>query len=224
MSTYRQAKVQHAFKAPCRMPNGLQGTRDGLWLVDQIDDDVYLVDSEGGVLNRLMTGSGNSSGLTYGGRALWLGLNGGPNLRPERPWDRHGTWVVKASPKTGKTLAAFELPGEGGVHGIEWGRGKIWVTRPGIRRIVQVIPGDFSVVDEFEVGLDRLHGLAWVGDGLWAAHTADRVLVKYDVKTGRELDAMVIPEPHPSPHGLTTWQGALWYCDADTGDVCRIEN
>ena len=215
--------IKVVFQAPCRMPNGLQAGREGLWLIDQTEDDVYLVDPRGKVLRRLMTESGNSSGLTYGGGALWAALNGGPRNRAERPGDRHGDWVLKVSPRTGRTLAAFRLPGEGGVHGLEWVRGRVWVTRPGIKRITLFAARDFSVVNEIEVPYPRLHGLAWDGRGLWAAHTADRVIVRYDVKTARALDTIETPPPHPAPHGLTIWHGALWYADADTGAVCRIE-
>ena len=216
------ASIEFAFQAPCRMPNGLQASADGLWMIDQIDDDVYLVDQTGKVLKRVMTECGTSSGLTYGGGALWPALNGGPRGRAERPGDRYGSWLLKVSPKTGKTLAAFELPGEGGVHGLEWVRGRIWVTRPGIKQITLVDPRDFSTLRIVQVPLKRLHGLDWEAGGLWAAHTADRVIVKYNVNTGWQMDKIDVPEAHPAPHGLTLWQGVLWYCDADTGAVCRI--
>ena len=105
---------------------------------------------------------------------------------------------------------------------MEWVRGKIWITRPGIRRMVLSEPADLSTVSSFEVSRPRLHGLAWDGEGVWAAHTTDRVIIKYDVSTGLEMDIVEVPEPHPAPHGLTLWRGTLWYCDADTGQVCRI--
>ncbi len=217
-----KARIEKVFQAPCRMPNGLQATPEGLWLVDQIDDDVYLVDETGKVLNRLMTESGNSSGLTYGGGALWVAVNGGPRGRPERPWDHHGNWVLKVSPKTGKTIASFQLPKEGGVHGLEWVRGRIWVTRPGVNILALYDARDFSLVREVSVPWKRLHGLAWDGKGLWAVHTADRIIVKYNVDTGKELDRIEVPPPNPEPHGLTLWNGVLWYCDAESGAVCRI--
>ena len=215
-------RIEPVFKTPCRMPNGLQASAQGLWLIDQIDDDIYLVDEKGKVLKLLMTESGNSSGLTYGGGALWAALNGGPRGRAERPTDRYGSWVLKVSPNTGKTLAAFKLTGEGGVHGLEWVRGRIWVTRPGACLLTLMDPRDFSLAKELKVPRQRLHGLAWDRDGLWAVHTADRVIAKYNVDTGEELDLIEVPEPHPAPHGFTIWKGGMWYCDADTAMVCRI--
>ena len=223
MTLVRKAsRVETVFMAPTSAPNGMNASHEGLWMIDQITDDAYLVDESGRMLRRIMTESGNSSGLAYGQSCLWAALNGGRRDRAERPTDRDGFFVLKLSPKTGKTLAAFELPGEGRVHGLEWVRGRMWVTRPEARVIQLMDPNGFAVVREIEVSRDRSHGLAWDGDGLWCVFTSDGLIVKYDVSTGREMEVIDVPDSKPEVHGLTIWQGSFWYCDAKSGAVCRI--
>src|SRR4051812_35740552 len=69
----RQVKVETVFKSPGPHPNGLQATADGLWILDQGDNHVYLVDYESGkVIRDLKTDCVAGSGLTFDGQALWL--------------------------------------------------------------------------------------------------------------------------------------------------------
>lgn len=212
------------FTVPCDMPNGLQATDDGIWVVDQKTDDVLLVDGGGNLLRRLRTETENGSGITYGDGALWIGSNAPAVFRKEaRPTDRGGTYVLKVDPNTGDTLAAYPLEGlggekRGGVHGVEWAEGMLWVTRPGIKVILQVDPSDFSVVHQIPSPLPRSHGMVWLDGALWCVYTSDRVIVKQDPRDGRELERIEVPEPYPQPHGLTLWQGDFVFCDADASD------
>lgn len=221
-------RFEPMFTAPCDMPNGLQGTDEGLWIVDQLTDDVLLVDEEGKLLRRLQTETENGSGITYGDGALWIGSNGPIAFRKEsRPTDRGDTYVLKVDPNTGATLAAHPLKGlggeeRGGVHGVEWADdGALWVTRPGIKVILQIDPFDFSVAHQIPSPLPRSHGLIWMEGGLWCVYTADRVIVKQDPKDGSILERIEVPEPYPQPHGLTLWNGEFVFCDADDTDASR---
>ena len=222
-------RFEPMFTAPCTMPNGLQATDEGIWMVDQKTDDVLLVDGDGRTVRRLKTETENGSGIAYGDGALWLGSNGPTQLREKRPIDRGSTHVLKVDPQSGATLAAYPLEGvggvRGGVHGVEWAEGTLWVTRPGIKVILQVDLSDFSVVHQIPSPLPRSHGLAWVDGALWCVYTADRVIVKQDPTDGKVLEQIEVPEPNPEPHGLTLWQGQLIYCDATSnqkGQVWRV--
>ena len=215
-------KVETAFIAPTTAPNGMNASPEGLWMIDQITDDAYLVDQKGKILRRILTESGNSSGLAYGQGHLWVALNGGRRNRPERPTDRYGFFILKISPVTGKTLSVFELSGEGRVHGLEWNRGKICVTRPGAKIIQLMELNRFRIIREIEVSHDRSHGLAWDGDGLWCVFTSEGLVIKYNVITGKEMAIIDVPSSNPEVHGLTIWKGCLWYCDAKSGTVYRI--
>ena len=69
----RQVAVKTVFKSPGPKPNGLQATRDGLWILDQGDNRAYLVDyQDGKVLRALDTDSKAGSGITYDGEAIWI--------------------------------------------------------------------------------------------------------------------------------------------------------
>jgi len=208
------------------MPNGLQGTDEGLWIADQLTDDVLLVDENGKLIRRLQTETENGSGISVGDGALWIGSNAPISFRKEsRPTDRGATYLLKADPMTGDTLAACLLEGlggkGGGVHGIEWADGLLWVTRPGINVILKMDPTDFSVVHQIPSPMPRSHGLIWLDGGLWCVYTADRVILKQDPQDGSELERIEVPEPYPQPHGLTLWNGDFVFCDADDSDKSR---
>ena len=46
--------------------------------------------------------------------------------------------------------------------------------------------------------------------------------VKLDLATNGELDRIVVPEPHPEPHGLSVCDDGFLYCDATSGWVSKI--
>jgi hypothetical protein len=90
-------KIENLFRAPYAVPNGMQVTQEGLWIVDQITDRVALIELTGAndyygvtkLIRDIPSESSNTSGLTYGDGALWLAANGDASLwRPARPNDR----------------------------------------------------------------------------------------------------------------------------------------
>jgi hypothetical protein len=205
------------------MPNGLQGTAEGLYLIDQIHDNVLLVDETGKVLKDLPTECSNSSGITVGGGYIWAGLNGPTKTRAPRPTDRDGFFVLKLDPNTGKTLDAFPIPDKGSVHGLEWRDGSLWVSNPSGKMLYEIDSRNYEVRRRINLPLPRVHGIAWEDGNLWAVFTSDRVILKFDVKTGGVIDKIEISKTEPEPHGLTMWKGDLWYCDAQTAWICRIK-
>ena len=66
-------KVETVFKTPGPHPNGLQATAEGIWIIDQSNNYVYLVNyKDGKVLRSFLTEADRASGITHDGQALWL--------------------------------------------------------------------------------------------------------------------------------------------------------
>ncbi len=213
-------RFERAFAAPIPHPNGLQATDEGLWIADQDEGRAYLVDFDAGaVLRSLRTGAGKTSGIGYGHGALWMCSNGMPTTRPPTPHDTEQTRIVKTDPTTGDMLAQIRVPDGSDVHGIEWAPDGLWLTTLDQRSLTLVDAETFLPRRSFPVPMARAHGLAFDGQSLWCAFTTDRILLRFDVANGSELERVDLRHPSFEPHGLTLRDGRLWICDATTGDV-----
>jgi hypothetical protein len=244
-------KVQTMFKSPGPHPNGLQATQDGLWILDQGNNKVYLVNySDGAVKRELATESDRGSGLTFDGEALWLGST-------------YNREIVRCDAATGKTLARYFTPGAGviykttwdaparssplakqsaasagkppakslsdppntlgtGAHGQEWRDGKLWMAVPPSRMIYRIDPKTWVVEQQFPTAGNRPHGIGWEGKYLWCTDSNLNAFFKHDTVTGEIVEKIQLADSDPLPHGMSIWQGHMWYCD-DVGIVCRLK-
>ena len=225
--------IERLFRAPCSVPNGLQTARDGLWIVDQITDQLFLVEvatpSQYGVtklVRQLSTESSNSSGLTLGDGSLWLAANGpGTTWRPARPSDATSGEILRVDASGGNTLVRFSLPGGGGTHGVEYDHydpGHLWLTTLKSQTLTKVRISDWSVQHVLPLPYTRAHGVVRLEDGIWVVFTTARVIVKLRASDGAELDRVDIPPDAPEPHGLSSFEDGLLYCDATSGWIARI--
>ncbi|MCC9078509.1 hypothetical protein FKZ61_020625 [Litorilinea aerophila] len=207
----RSPSVEIVFDAPGPQPNGMQATRDGLWILDQATGQVDLVSYTGQVLLTLPTASDRGSGITDSGDALWIAST-------------YSREILKVDRQSGATLATFASPGASrtGAHGLEWREGRLWIANPPTATIYQVDVDGFQVVHQIPAPGNRPHGLAWEGDHLWCVETNHRAIYRLDPRTGAHLARVEIPEPYPEPHGMTLWDGRFWYCDAHTRQVCTL--
>lgn len=237
----RKAKVERLFKSPDGYPNALEATPEGVWVGEQVTDRAYLLDwKTGKVIHKVETESSNTSGIAFGDGAVWMGQNGGPTYRARRATDQDAGSVVKVDPKTGKTLGRWPIPGGGGVHGLEFAEGMLWVTSLKLQKLSQVDPKTFDLVHQIPVHLGRAHGLAWdpLPNGrktIWCIHSWDRVIHRLDAADGTLIEVIDLAKDDPDPHGLCIHQGRLYYCDAGiapgpksndspaAGYLCRIE-
>ncbi len=224
--------VERAFRSPGKNPNGLQATRDGLWVLDQGTNRVALVRYEDGrVIREFATETDRGSGITHDGSALWIAST-------------YNRLLVKLDAETGKTLKQFPSPGAGlvkwgprsqhpretGAHGLEWRRGELWVANPPSVSIFVVNPEDGSVLRSFPAPGVRPHGIGWDPDGaLWCAESIYRSFFKMDPKSGRILKQLMLPPTAPEadgvvlvPHGMSIWNRQIWFSVAETGEVYRL--
>ena len=209
------SEVSVFFDTQVRMPNGLQWFGDELFVMDQLTDDVFVLDEDGKIKRVISTETENGSGITYGGGFLWTACNGTASARPFRTHDDHVSKVRKIDPATGNTVDYFPTPDGGGIHGLEWDNGNIWLTAFNPRALILVDGETYEVIHKFPCDLNVLHGLALDGDGIWCSDRVEKVVVKYDKTTGEEIDRLDLPGDGPDPHGLSIKDGVLWYSDAD---------
>ncbi|MCI0420976.1 MAG: hypothetical protein L0387_35510 [Acidobacteria bacterium] len=224
--------VERLFSTPGPQPNGLQATRDGLWILDQQTNRASLVDYKNGkVIREFLTESDRGSGITFDGSALWIAST-------------YNRLLLKVDAQTGKTLKQFDSPGSGvvkwgtrgpnptptGAHGLEYRRGELWVAVPPAATIYVLNPENGNVLRSFPAPGVRPHGLGWDPDGaLWCAESNYRSFFKMSPQTGKIEKQILLPATGPEvkgsivvPHGLTVWDKHLWFCVAETAEVYRL--
>ena len=114
------------------------------------------------------------------------------------------------------------LPTGGGTHGVEYDAyepGTLWLTTLKDQTVTQMRISDWTVLKTLPLPHVRAHGVVRVSDGLWVVHTADRLIVKLDLASGRVLNQIDVPKPNPEPHGLSIFNDGFLYCDATSGWV-----
>jgi outer membrane protein assembly factor BamB len=258
----KTGKVETVFKSPAAKPNGLQATKQGLWIIDQgPKNEAHLVDfTNGKVIKGFETETTASSGITFDGEALWIGST-------------YSREIVKCDANTGKAIERHFTPGAGviykmagdppartspilknltqpappppkpagakrpsgfqmgevsstapgtGAHGQEWRDGKLWFTVPPSREVYRIDPKTWTVETKFPTAGNRPHGIGWEGKYLWVTDSNLNAFFKHDVETGAIVEKIQLAENDPLPHGMTIWEGWMWYCD-DVGVVCRFK-
>ncbi len=218
-TTVRTERVtaQVRWYTPCPQPNGLQAVDEGVWVIDQKDHPLraLLLDwQDGHELRSFPTETNHSSGITWDGEHVWIASTFPPIELFQYSAD-------------GKELRRLPTPGaneRSGAHGLEWIDGKLWVTVPPSATTYQLDPETGRVLKQFPAPGKRPHGLAWDGKLLWVAETTLRTITGYtlDGEPRRVLELEPGPVEGPDPHGLTFYQGDLWYCDAATRAMCTI--
>jgi hypothetical protein len=225
-------KVEIAFKSPNNSkPNGLQATKDGLWIIDQGEgNSAYLVSySDGKLLRSFETETDRSSGITYDDGTLWIGST-------------YNREIVHCDAMTGKTLDKHFTPGAGVIYqmaGDPPSRSSPLAKRdPGQAKKKAAAQGqnlDPSKVGGFQAG--QLLGGRALGTGahgqevrdgkLWMAVPPARMIFCLDPKT------WVVQKRFDTagnrPHGIG-WEGKYLWCadsnlnaffkhDPETGEI-----
>jgi sugar lactone lactonase YvrE len=208
------AQVRVLFQGPGPKANGLAAAEDGLWVCDQVDNRIYKVRyQDGAVLTRFDTPGRNLSGCGFGGGSVW----GGSNVRPAA--------VTRHDPATGWCLAYLLLPNgmEGGVHGLEWYQGALWVTRPGFLTLQKLDPESGALLQEIPFPETRSHGV-YFEDGCAVVNgTNTGNVYKLDLADGRVVDRWRVEGFEA--HGMTRApDGRVWICDAETNRIGVVED
>ena len=116
-----------------------------------------------------------------------------------------------------------------GAHGQQVQNGKLWMSVPPGRMIYRVDPKTWTVEHMFPTVGFRPHGIGIESPDarhIWESDTNMGAFFKRDMVTGEIVDAIVLPDGSPFPHGMSVWQGYIYWVD-DIGNgiapVCRTK-
>ena len=197
-------------------PNGLQATVDGLWVIAQsnggeTDQHIYKLRYEDGTLiTKVPTDADHASGVTEGGGYLWA--TGGYDLL-RLNYD-------------GSTSETFLAPGGQGAHGVEWVDDfNMWIIEPDSHKAHLVEPETMELKRSITLPGEHLtpHGVFYRDDALWCGETergGGGTIYKLDPQTGEVLHEIQVAEPEV--HGMTYYEGNIWFCCAVTYRVCTV--
>jgi hypothetical protein len=116
-----------------------------------------------------------------------------------------------------------------GAHGIQTQDGKLWIAVPPARMIYRVDPKTWMVEHMFPTVGYRPHGIGIeTRDArfLWESDTNMGAFFKRNMVTGEVVDSMYLLEGSPFPHGMSVWNGYIYWTDDIGGGmapVCRVK-
>jgi len=116
-----------------------------------------------------------------------------------------------------------------GAHGIQVQGGKLWVAVPPGRMIYRIEPKSWTVEHMFPTVGFRPHGIGIESEKaqhLWESDTNMGAFMKRDMTTGEVIEAIVLPDGSPFPHGASVYNGYLYWVDDIGGSnapVCRAK-
>jgi glutamine cyclotransferase len=119
--------------------------------------------------------------------------------------------IQKIDPKSGRVLATIPAPG-GGVSGLTWAEGTLWVGQYRDRKIYQIDPQTGAILrtltsNRFVTGVTWIDGELW--HGTWEDDESD--LRRIDPRTGEVLERLEMP-PGVGVSGLESDGGDLFFC------------
>ena len=103
-----------------------------------------------------------------------------------------------------------------GAHGIQVQGGKLWIAVPPGRMIYKVDPVSWTVEHMFPTVGFRPHGIGIEAENathLWESDTNMGGFFKRDMVTGEIVDAIILPDGSPFPHGASVHKGYIYWVD-----------
>lgn len=183
-------------------------------------------------------------GLTYDGRHVWFASGNKINAldpqsgRTQRAIDvpaqagtafdgQHlfqvdGDFIRKIDPESGRVLASIPVPSGGGISGLAWAEGMLWVGQYRERTIHQIDPETGAVVrsirtDRFVTGVTWVDGELW--HGTWENDASE--LRRIDAATGEVLDRLAMPAG-VGISGLESDGADQFFCGGGTSGKIRV--
>ena len=209
---YSDGQVIKSFDTDTVRPSGITFDGEALWIGSTFSyENVRCDATTGAVLERRPT-PGCTTYTMAGDPPLRRSPLAPPPVAPA---------VLAATPPPAVRLTQGPHGRFQGAHGQEWRDGKLWTTSTSARSIYRVDPKSWVVEQRLSVPGPRPHGLAWEGRYLWHGDGDLNAFFKYDLDSSQIVEKIRLADTDPLAHGLTIWNGTLWYCD-DVGVVCRM--
>lgn len=212
--SYEDGKVLRQFGTEADRASGITFDGEALWLAS--------------TYNRMILRVSAADGKTL---AQYVAPGAGPIYKMVGDPAARSSPLAKAAVAKKPVAApvatsAPQLPPGGsagtGAHGLEWRDGKLWIAVPPSRTIFRVDPKAWVVEQKFATAANRPHGIGWEGKYLWATDSNLNAFFKHDPATGAVVEKIQLADQDPLPHGMTIWNGTLWYCD-DVGVICKLK-
>ena len=229
---YRHA-VTRAFSHRDAAPNGLQATCEGLWVLDQATNRVALVHyDDGHVIRQFDTETDRGSGITFDGEAsldrVYLQPAAGSRGRTEWPhaeenaqsriWPGEMGTAIRARGTHRRArfgMATRRIVGRGASGGSRVSAR----SRQRQRRAAPSLPPAFARTASAGTPTDRSGSprASTVHFSKWTRRTARFSCSSCCPLRSRMRDGVVL-----QPHGMTVWNGEIWFSVAETGEVYRV--
>jgi streptogramin lyase len=220
--SYKDGSVIRGFETETESSSGITHDGEALWIGSTYSREIVRCDAK--------TGKALERHFTPGAGIIYKMLGDAParstpvpeNMRLPRP-------STQSSAQRATRVGGFQM-GESqgaralgtGAHGQEWRDGKLWFAVPPSREVYRIDPKSWVVESKFPTAGNRPHGIGWEGKYLWVTDSNLNAFFKHDPETGAMVEKIQLADKDPLPHGMTIWNGWLWYCD-DIGLVCRFK-
>jgi glutamine cyclotransferase len=131
------------------------------------------------------------------------------------------TVIRKIDPDTGEVLGTIPAPGNGGVSGLAWAEGSLWVGEYRAAKIHQVDPGTGAVLrtiqsDRFVTGVTWVDGELW--HGTWEGDASD--VRRVDPETGDVVERLEMPSG-TGVSGLEADHAERFFCGGGSSGKVR---
>jgi glutamine cyclotransferase len=128
--------------------------------------------------------------------------------------------IQKIDPGTGQVLSTIPAPG-GGVSGLAWAEGTLWVGQPRGRKIVQVDPETGAILRTIESNR-IVTGVTWIDGELWhGTWEGDESEVRrIDPRTGEVQEQLDMPKG-TGVSGLESDGGDRFFCGGGSSGKVR---
>ena len=161
--------------------------------------------ASGDRLNALDPASGQTT------RAIEVPAHAGTAFDGEHLFQIAEDRIQKIDPKSGRVLGTIPAP-DGGVSGLAWAEGTLWVGQYRERKIRQIDPATGAILRTIETKR-FVTGVTWVDDELWHGtwEGEESALVQVDPRSGEALAQLDLP-PGTGVSGLESDGADQFFC------------